>query len=331
MIGRQWMTGPNRVCCLCHMRATFWPHCTSAILRHREASAEGGLPRRSRRASQLTRLQQPAGDPRRWGEVGCLVLPMPEARARASGPHVATPRRARGPGHGSGLPCPRRRDRRKADHAARTRRPHEARNRLAASGGGSLPRPAGRPTQRSGPSGLRAFPQGPKLDVSDPPAPGKMAGRRGEPSRPPQAAGRRGRSRPAQTAPGGLGAAPKERIPENGARDKPCVSRTIREVSSREDREGRGKWQLRKRRDGGRGPFFLLGRTLARTGVMRETGGRRVGRDGWVLWSEASVRWRRPVPRSRRVNVVRRNGRSSRRSCTVCLSWFVRTTEGVRR
>ena len=125
-----------------------------------------------------------------------------------------------------------------------------------------------------------SLPAGTNPDVSDPPAPGKMAGKKGEPSRPHQAAGRRGRSRPVPTASCGRGAAPKGRIPENGARETPCVSRTIREGSSKEDGEGREKWQLRKRKNGGRCPFFLLVRPRLRPGVMRETRDRGVERDG---------------------------------------------------
>jgi len=104
-----------------------------------------------------------------------------------------------------------------------------------------------------------SLPAGTNPDVSDPPAPGKMAGKKGEPSRPHQAAGRRGRSRPVPTASCGRGAAPKGRIPEKGARETPCVSRTIREGSSKEDGEGREKMAATKKEKWGALSFFPPG------------------------------------------------------------------------
>lgn len=80
-----------------------------------------------------------------------------------------------------------------------------------------------------------SLPAGVDLDVSDPPLACQIGRQKGEPSVPLQAAGRRGRSRPDPTAWSGPVAAHASALCRNGARETPCVARTIRQVSSRED------------------------------------------------------------------------------------------------
>ena len=146
---------------------------------------------------------------------------------------------------------------------------------------------------RSGPPTL---PGGIILDVSDPPAAVDPLPPAGEPFVPLRAAERRGRSRSDPTAPGGLVGAPEGRFPEDRARETPCVSRTIRAVSSNED-----QWILGDRKSGSWGSCKdpLWERLLERFGVMREPAARGRGRDRSCS-RRSEPRTRRRSPRDRR-------------------------------